>query len=131
MGSYFINPANTINRPITKSTIYKFLMANEYHYMIGLRLSDFNKKVVKAFEMLEDEGIEIDPLYYNRIAQLTDYVNNKLSIDDYDDFKRIISFIELSEILIKQGTEEKDFDCLTEGIYTLKSNLENYKTEHN
>lgn len=73
MGSYFMNPANTINRPITKSTIYKYLMANEYHYMIGLRLSDFNKKVVKAFKMLENEGIEIDPLYYNRIAQLTDY----------------------------------------------------------
>lgn len=60
-------------------------------------------------------------------------MNNKLSIADYNDFKRIISFIELSEILIKQCTEERerDFDCLTEGIYTLKSNLETFKTEYN
>ncbi len=120
-------PSNVVNKPINQSTINNFLMVNEYHYLIGLRLSDFNKKIVKAFEILKNNGIEIDQLYYNRIAQLTDYVNNKLNIENYEDFKRIISFIELSEILVNQGIEDNDFDCLTEGLYSLKSNLENFK----
>ena len=121
---------NTTNKLVTQSTINKFLILNEYHYLVGLRLSDFNKKIVKAFEILEEAGTEIDPIYYNRIAQLTDYVNKKLNIDDREDFKRIISFIELSEILINQGKEDNDFDCLTEGLYSLQSNLENFKTEY-
>jgi len=116
-----------VDNPINQSTINNFLMVNEYHYLVGLRLSDFNKKIVKAFEILKDNGTEIDQLYYKRIVQLTDYVNNKLNIRDYEDFKRIISFIELSEILINQGIKDNNFDCLTEALYSLKSNLENFK----
>lgn len=118
---------NNINYSINQHTINKFLQKYEYQYMVCFKLSDFNKKLVKGFELLNKEGTNIDEIYYERIAQLTDYVNNKLNIRNYEDFKKAIAFIEMSEVILDQGIREKDFDCLTEGLYTLKSNLENFE----
>lgn len=90
-----------------------------YTSSIFSKIVDFNNKVVDALKTLENEGYTIYPEDYEYINELNYSAYKKLLVQTSQEYSKIIGAIGISEILVNQGIEDKDVECLTEGLYTL------------
>ena len=88
------------------------------------KIEEINLKFFEGLKIIENEGIEINAKYYERINELSDLAENKLHISNSKDYSKTIAFIELSDLMLNRGIKDKDLSCLTAGFYGLKHDLE-------
>lgn len=90
-----------------------------YSSSIFSKIVDFNNKVLDAFNKLEKDGCTVYSEDYEYINELNYSAYKKLNVETYQEYSKIVGAIGISEMLVNQGIEDNDVECLTEGLYTL------------
>lgn len=88
------------------------------------KIEEINLKFIEGLKIVEDEGQDINSVYYDRIDELSNLAQNKLNISNLKDFNKVMAFIELADLMLNRGIKDKSLDCLTAGFYGLKVDLE-------
>ena len=94
-----------------------------YNSMVCGRIGSFIGKFLDALIDLEHQGQEINKRYYERVDNLINLISNNLNITNSELYSKVMASIGLFEILLNQGIENKDIECLTEGFYGLEDDL--------
>lgn len=87
------------------------------------RIEEINIKFLEGLKLLEDNGNVINEQYYHRMRELSDLAENKMCIKTFEDFNKVIAYIEMSNILITRGIKDIDEEPMITGFYNLKHNL--------
>lgn len=88
------------------------------------KIEEINLKFIEGLKIVEDEGQDINSVYYDRIDELSNLAQNKLNISNLKDFNKVMAFIELADLMLNRGIKDKSLDRLTAGFYGLKVDLE-------
>lgn len=102
-----------------------------YNATVLGKIEEINLKFIEGLNIMENEGKEINEKYYERINELSNLAQNYLNITNSKDFNKVIAFIELSELMINRGIQDKNLDCMVAGFYGLKQDLQSLNIFNN
>ncbi|RAP54476.1 MAG: hypothetical protein BZ137_01995 [Methanosphaera sp. rholeuAM130] len=109
------------------STIQENLKINlpirRYTNMASAKILTFIDKCVRSLNYLENDGFEIDDLYYQRLSEFSDIISTKLTVNDYKTYQKIKSYINMAVVVADSGFNHKDPGSVISSFYGLKNNL--------
>ena len=102
------------------------ILFRENKAKIQEKIEQFNQKFLKAIRKLKDMAADFDyESYEYSVAELSDKVENNLIIKDEQKLKQTLASIAMSDILLDEGIEQKDPECLTAALSGLIFDLNN------
>ena len=99
------------------------LPIRRYTNMASVELLTYVDKCVRSLKYLENEGFEIDDLYYQRLSEFSDIITGKLIVKDYRTYQRINYYVQMAIIVVDSGFNYNDPGSVISSFYGLKNNI--------
>jgi len=102
------------------------MLIRENKGKIQERIEQFNIKYVNAIRRLKDSNPDYDLDYYEyKVAELSFKVDKLLVIKSHNVLRQVLASISMSDLLLDEGIENNDLECLMTAFSTLRYDLDN------
>ena len=109
-----INNYSNINNSIRKKM---------FTCMVSGRIFSYINRFIDTLNNFKKEDFEIDDIYYQKVIKLSDLVTMDLTINDEQTYSKMLASINIANLLLNNGIENKDFDSILTSFYDLKRDL--------
>lgn len=86
-------------------------------------LTEYVDSCITKLNYLQDEGIEIDEMYYDLIYNFSNLLSNNLKVKNYQEYKQITNYIKRADIVLDSAFKDKDPGPIISSFDKLKRNL--------
>lgn len=86
-------------------------------------LTTYIDKCITDLNYLEEEGLEINEIYYELIYEFSDSISNNLEVTNFQDYNRIKNYIKRADIVLNSAFQDKDPEPIISSFNNLKGNL--------
>ena len=94
-----------------------------YNTVVCGKIEEINVKFLEGLKLLSNESKLTNQGYIEKIEDLSNLARNHLNIQNNNDYKKAIAYIELTDVLITRGIKDLDEEPLASGFFNLKHNL--------